>query len=258
MGLIGNNFRLNTGVKITLGDVMSRSNGNAQRYSSFCNTRSQMGNTVVYSLVATPVGSNPEYSFYPPQTAGGMALRSISSGNLTATLIPEELMSIDFTGSGNLDATASLTIAMLCAMTGNGNLTADIVGVLNASVDFNGSGNLSADIKGIGDMTIDMLGSGNIEAVIAGYGNMSIDITVTGTGLTTANVGNAVWAELLEGNYTAKQCMELLTAIAAGKTTIVDLGGGLATVTFRDVNDTTNRVVAEMDNSERIDVTLDL
>lgn len=237
---------------------MARTNGNSQRYSSFCNTRSQMGNTVVYSLVATPVGSSPEYSFYPPQEAGGMALRSVSSGSLTATLIPELLMEVDFTGSGDLDATASLTIAMLCAMTGSGNLTADIVGVLNASVDFTGSGNLSADIKGIGDMTIDMLGSGDLEAAIAGYGDMSIDITVTGTGLTTANVGNAVWSELLEGSYTAKQCMELLTAIAAGKTTIVDLGGGLATVTFRDINDTVDRVVADMTDSERTDVTLDL
>ncbi len=112
MGILGNNFRLNLGSHRSLGEVMSRTNGNAQRYSSFCNTRSQMGNTVVYSRVATPVGSNPDTSFYPPQEAGGMAMRTTGSGNLTATLIPELLMTADFTGSGDLDAAASLTIAM--------------------------------------------------------------------------------------------------------------------------------------------------
>lgn len=215
MGLIGNNFRLNTGSHRSIGEVMSRTNGNAQRYSSFCNTRSQMGNTVVYSLVATPVGSNPETSFYPPQTAGGMALRSVSSGSLTATLIPELLMDVDFTGSGDLDATASLTVAMLCAMTGSGNLTADIVGVLNASIDFTGSGDLAADIKGIGQMTIDMLGSGDLDAVIAGYGDMSIDIIVTGTGLTTANVGQYVWTAIL-ANYDSDPDSAAAKLLAAG------------------------------------------
>lgn len=194
---------------------MSRTNGNSQRYSSFCNTRSQMGNTIVYSRVALPVGSNPETSFYPPQEAGGMALRSISSSSLTAILIPELLMDIDLTGSGDLDATASLAISMLCAMTGSGTLTADIVGELNASIDFTGIGELSAGIKGVGSMFIDMLGSGDLEATIAGYGNMSIDIVVTGTGLTTANVGQAVWSSILPGNYSTDEAGKIVSDLEA-------------------------------------------
>jgi len=218
MGIIGNNFRLNTGVRRSLGEVMARTNGNAQRYSSFCNTRSQMGNTVVYARVATPVGSSPQYSFYPPQEAGGMALRSVSSGSLSATLIPELLMDVDFTGSGDLDATASLTIAMLCDMTGSGTLSADIVGVLNASVDFTGNGDLSADIKGIAEMTIDLLGSGDLNAAIAAYGDMSIDIVVTGTGLTTANVGAAVWSAIASQNNDPGTMGELLNGAGGGAT----------------------------------------
>jgi len=227
MGIHGNNFRLNAGVKITLGEVMSRTNGNSQRYSSFCNTRSQMGNTVVYARVATPVGSSPQYSFYPPQEAGGMAMRSVSSGSLSATLIPELLMEVDFTGSGDLNATASLTIAMLCAMAGSGTLTADIVGVLNATIDFTGSGDLSADIKGIGDMSIDILGSGDLEAAIAGYGDMSIDIVVTGTGLSTANVGKYVWEAIL-ADFDAdpnSAAAKLLGASSAGDPWSTDLPG---------------------------------
>jgi len=216
MGLIGNNFRLNTGVHRSLGEVMARTNGNAQRYSSFCNTRSQDGNTVVYSRVATPVGSSPQYSFYPPQEGGGMAMRSDSSGTLSATLIPEKQMTIDLTGSGDLNATASLVIAMLCAMTGSGNLSADRVGVLNASIDFTGSGDLSADIKGIGEMAIDMLGSGDLEAAIAGYGDMSIDIVVTGTGLTLENVRAAVWDALAVDFNNTGTMGEIMNNVGAG------------------------------------------
>lgn len=224
MGLLGNNFVRNLGSHCSIGEVMARTNGNMQRYSSFCNTRSQMGNTIVYSRVATPVGSNPQYSFYPPQESGGMALRSVSSGSLSATLIPELLMEVDFTGVGDLDATASLTIAMICAMTGSGTLSADIVGVLNASVDFTGNGSLSADIKGIAEMTIDLLGSGDLDAAIAGYGDMSIDIVVTGTGLTTANVGAAVWSALAAQNNISGTMGELLN----------NTGGGASPATIAD------------------------
>ena len=48
----------------------------------------------------------------------------------------------------------------------------------------------------------------------------------------------------------------MLAAVAAGKTTIVDNGNNTATVVFRDLEDTVDRVTAEMDGSERTNVTL--
>lgn len=216
MGLIGNNFVRNTGVYRSLGDVMSRTPGNSKRYSSFCNTRSQTGNTTVYSWVATPVGSDPQTSFYPPQEAGGIALRSVSSGGLSADAILEKTMSFDFTGSGDLSAEAALTIAMLCAMTGSGTLSADIAGVLNASFDFSGSGTLSADIVGIANTIVDMIGSGDLSADIVGIANASIDIVVTGTGLNVNNVGPAVWNALAALNNNPDTMGELLNSAGGG------------------------------------------
>lgn len=164
---------------------------------------------------ALPQGSLNPNGWMLPRTGGGMSMRITASGTLSATLIPELLMSIDFTGSGDLDASASLTVAMLCDMVGSGTLSADIVGVLNASIDFTGSGDLSADIKGIADMTIDMLGSGDLEAAIAGYGDMSIDIVVTGTGLSTANVGKYVW-EALVAEFSSDPNSAAAKLLAAG------------------------------------------
>lgn len=77
-----------------------------------------------------------------------------------------------------------------------------------------------------------------------------------GNAPTAEQVAQAVWATAVEGSYTALQLQRLISAILAGKTTITDTGGGTATVVFRDVNDSVDRVEADMDGSERIDITL--
>jgi hypothetical protein len=50
--------------------------------------------------------------------------------------------------------------------------------------------------------------------------------------------------------------MQILVAVAAGKTIITDLGGGNATVEFRNLQDTLSRVTADMVGSERDNVTI--
>jgi hypothetical protein len=69
--------------------------------------------------------------------------------------------------------------------------------------------------------------------------------------------GASPWTETIESGYTAAQILRILAAVAAGKTNIIDLGGGAATVEIRDLGDTKNRVVAGMTDSERSTVTLD-
>jgi len=61
-----------------------------------------------------------------------------------------------------------------------------------------------------------------------------------------------VWGHILEGGYSAAMFMRLFSAILAGKTTIVDNGNGTATVTFRNLSDTVDAAVFEMEGSERV------
>lgn len=75
--------------------------------------------------------------------------------------------------------------------------------------------------------------------------------------LSQADVTGAVLEEEIEDGLTMRQALRILLAVAAGKTTINDLGGGAAEVTFRDINDLLDRVVADMAGSERTTVTLD-
>jgi len=174
---------------------------------------------------ALPNGNLHPYSWMLPRTAGGMSMRSFSSGELTANLIPTMNGAIDFTGQGSLTAEAALVISMACDMAGSGDLTASISGLLNMSVDFEGSGDLSASMSGIANMLIDLEGSGDLDATIAAYGNMEIDIVVTGTGLSTANVGQAVWTALLNQFNTNPDsaAAKLLSAGSAGDPWSTDL-----------------------------------
>lgn len=67
-----------------------------------------------------------------------------------------------------------------------------------------------------------------------------------------------VWEQEIESGHTAQQILRIMSSVMAGKTTIVDNGNGTATVKFRDLNDTVDRVSSEMQGSERINVDLDL
>jgi hypothetical protein len=89
-------------------------------------------------------------------------------------------------------------------------------------------------------------------ALLAGIGIVN-DSSGEALTVTDRTIPNANWQQIIETGVTAEQSIRLLTAVAAGKTTIDG-----TTVNFRDINDTLNRVVAIMDGSERIDVTLNL
>lgn len=168
-----------------------------------------------------PVGNLAPHSWMLPQKAGGMSMRATASGTLSADLYPTRAMSIDLTGAGDLEAAAGLVISMAMAMTGAGSFAAIIEGRLNMSADFTGTGDIDADMSGIAAMAVDLLGAGDLDATIAAYGDMAIDIVVTGTGLTTANVGGAVW-NAIAANFNDAGTMgnKLNTASSGG----VDLG----------------------------------
>jgi hypothetical protein len=68
---------------------------------------------------------------------------------------------------------------------------------------------------------------------------------------------SSIWSEAIESGYTASDILKVLAAFAAGKTSITALGGGDATVVFRDLGDTKDRIEAGMEGSERTSVTLD-
>ena len=85
--------------------------------------------------------------------------------------------------------------------------------------------------------------------------NLSLISDVNSAAYKLNNLGDPFTANI-EGPLDARDAIRVLLAIAAGKTTIINNGGGLAQVKFRDTTDTVDRVVADMNNSNRTNVTI--
>lgn len=216
----------------------------------------------VTNRAAVPEGYLPPYCWDMPQKSGGLSSRRriLGTGVLAAANLAGGLNAVSsLTGSGTItNAALGLILSAVASLSGSGTLTAAVVGKLEAAAALSGSGSMTAALGAIADLVGELVGSGAITASMIAKAGISADITVTGELLNTANVGEAVWAKVIESGYSATEILRLLAGVAAGKTTIIDTGGGTATVTFRDLADTKDRLEAEMDGSERVNVTEDL
>lgn len=64
------------------------------------------------------------------------------------------------------------------------------------------------------------------------------------------------WSKIIDGTYTADKVLKIMAAILSGKTVIVDTGNDTAIVTFRNLDNTSDVVKANMNKSQRIIMTL--
>ena len=284
MALIGNYSVLNKSCGFTLGgSTVSDTRANFSKSSA--NRNRHLGGYEQFN--STPSGYVAPHCWVLAKIGGGMATfrtiqgsGTISFGNLAGGLNAVAPL----TGSGTIsNAALALIVSAVAALTGSGTLTASILGKLEAVADLAGSGDLAGALGALADMEADLTGTGALDAVLSALGGLSADITVTGSGLTTANVGEAVWAAVaalnntpgtmgeklndagsagnpwatvIESGMTAEEILRVLLAYVAGKTT-VDESGADPVVAFRDQADTKDRISATMDGSLRSDVTLD-
>lgn len=200
--------------------------------------------SAVLAQAANPVGFYLSRVYDPPIAVGEGSWRPQGDGDLTATGYAAVLGSVDLTGSGDFAGAGQKLVVGIIALTGTGTFTGSVVGNLNASFDLTGTGDLAGDMAGIASALLDLVGTGDFEGGMDGFANASIDIVVTGTGLTTANVGQAVWSYLLATGYSASEAMDILTAVAAGK-----VSGGPGSPVFRSIDDTRDVVTGVADSS---------
>lgn len=123
-------------------------------------------------------------------------------------------------------------------------------------LDVTGIGELElADWKKEGRMALDVsIGAvpSAFDIAQAVWKSNAASLNTTGTMGELLNVAGSAgnpWISTIEGTYTAGDILKLMIAVLAGKTSIND-----NVVTFRDINDTEDRIVATMDGSERTTV----
>ncbi len=210
------------------------------------------------------------------------------SGTITdAQLQTIASLAADLAASGSVTvATLGLTVALAAALTASGTVSAAALdSIMRLAAALGGSGTISsASLAIIIWLAANVTGNATLVAALRGTLAMSADINVTGSEITTANIGTSVWGALaalnndagtmgeqmnnagaggnpwdtvIESGYTADEVMRILLAVAAGKTTVTSLGGGAATVVFRDQGDTKDRVSVDMQDSDRVAVAID-
>lgn len=243
------------------------------------------GTGTVYKFAAHPYGYYPPGAWRLPTTAGAMAAHNriegagaLADSNLAGGRNGEAALA----GVGDIDsADLALIVSAVAALSGTGALSADILGVLQAAAALAGEGDVTAALGALAGLATTLAGTGAVVSAITATGGMSAEITVTGTGLTTANVGAAVWsviataanapgtmgeklndagsagnpwATIIESGLTAEEILRLVAAALAGKVS----GAETTTVTIRDLGDTKDRIVATVDASgNRTAVVLD-
>lgn len=165
------------------------------------------------NMVVSVLGSGSLIADITGKANSTISLTGSSSFTASASLFLSMLAALS--GSGTLNATSSLLVNMLCDFVGGGTLTANINGQKGMSASITGSGNLSADIKALANMVSALSGSGVLNGGTGAVAQMSIDIVVTGTGLTTDNVGKAIWESILS-QFSANPNSAAAKLLAAG------------------------------------------
>ena len=211
-------------------------------------------------FAAIPTGHLSPSAWALPRTAGGLSAINEAGATLSAG-------NLNLAEGRNIDGSTSFAftlpdadLQLVVSATGDATFTFTQSGALAGALDAVGSATatftvststLGAVIDAIASATFSLTGTATPRAT----GELAGDITPF-TELSPQNLAAAVWAAVLEAGYSAGDLMRVLAAVAAGKTDI-DTSGANPIVTFRDVNDTTDRVTATMTGSERTTVVID-
>jgi hypothetical protein len=229
-------------------------------------------------LSAYSTGLYFPHCMIPPRTAGRIVAHDTLTGTgevTNAELWAVKLAAASISGSGALTATGSLIVQLVAAIAGSGEISdADIQAFLQLSAALTGTGDADGTLTGLGELLAALTGSGLADGTLTGVGALAAALVVTGTGLTTANVGPAVWAaiatqndtagsmgeklndagsasnpwtEVIESGFTAAEILKLIAAAVQGDATGLESGAPV----FKGLDGTTDRITATYSNGER-------
>lgn len=282
MGILANGFIGATGVYQTFGATVLNNAYPSARLANFARTGAKRnitaGEGIGSGLVSLPSGYRHPGAWMMPQKPGALSARNTvtGSGSASATALAVKLATADLTGDGDLAAFGSLIVQLVADLVGSGDISdADLKAFLQAVAGIGGTGGISsAQATGLGELIAAMTGLGSVDSTLTGSGELTADITVTGTGLSTANVGEAVWSalaaannaagsmgeklndagsasnpwtEIIESGLTAAEILKLITASVAGSATGLESGSPV----FKSIDGTVDRITATYSGGTR-------
>lgn len=254
MGILANGFQYRScgqkifGATAWQGTYPSRHHGDYNQPGWQRNITAGQG--ITSGLVGLPEGERHPRAWMMPQKPGALASRNALTGigSISATALAVKLAQAAITGTGELTAVGGLIVSLVGAISGSGTVNAaNVQAFLAAVASLTGSGDITANRSALGALLSALTGSGGIDLTPAAIGELSADLVVTGTGLTTANVGQAVWAKVIEAGFTAEEVLRLIAAVTAGDATGLESGSPA----FEGLDESTTRVAGTYSSGTR-------
>lgn len=188
--------------------------------------------------------------------AGGMSTYRNPKVELvgSATLIPAAPMSgsstMTLVGSGAMSKLVPILASGSAVLTGNGSISSIKKMTGNGVLTLTGDGALSAIAHCFASKSVSLLGDGALSATAH---MVATNPTVE---LTAAQISTDILDQQdIESGYSLREALRIMLTALAGKVS----GAGTSTITFRNVTDDKNRIVADVDNDgNRTTVTLDV
>lgn len=215
--------------------------------SSYTEAAMAIAPTVAILTPAMPMAGSAALTL----TAGTLQLDKIiamvASGGMVISVNSALLSSVlSMVGSGTLTITGSAQLGGIFDVTGSSSM------ILVPSCALTAQAFMIAEAGGPTPLSPEGLAN----AVWSKLASDANDPGTMGEKVNDAGSASNPWTEIIEGSLSAADILKLLLSIQAGETTITDLGGGNATVKFKDLSGAVDRVTASVSGSERTSVTL--
>lgn len=205
-----------------------------------------------------PTGTQPPHSILLALKGGSLSSygKILGSGDLVAHLISGKACTATLVGSGTISAASlSLIVQLAATLSGVGLITqATMQAISSLSATLSGSGTITeAQLGAIIQLAATLNGSGTISsATLRGIASLSSSIEIAQT--TGISVGDILGGEI-ETGFSLQDALRLILSSTAGKVS----GAETTTITFRNVTDDKDRIIATVDaNGNRTSITYDV
>lgn len=205
-----------------------------------------------------PPGAGSPDAILLPLKGGSLSTygKISGAGDLAAHLISGKALSAALSGSGTISgANLALIVQLAATLSGVGLISqATLQAISSLSASLSGSGTISeAQLGAIVQLAATLNGSGTISAAtLRGIASLSSSIEIAQT--TGISVNDILGGEV-ETGFTIQDALRLILSAVAGKVS----GAETTTITFRNVVDDKDRIVATVDsNGNRSSLTYDV
>ena len=146
------------------------------------------------------------------------------------------------------------TPTVACVIYGEGTLTPTAQNRENVEVTLAGEGSFTAEVNEGVNVVVTVSGEGTLTPTV--HNRETIAVTIdAGSRPSAFDIAQELLGTTADGTMTIGQAFKIMLAALAGKVS----GAGTSTITFRDVDDTKDRIVAAVDsNGNRTSVTKDV